>query len=200
VSGALAPSLERAIAELAKLPGIGRKTAQRLAFHLLKVAEDDAGALARALLDLRANVRLCADCFHVTDSERCAICVDPRRDRTVVCVVEEPTNVMALERTSAYRGLYHVLGGALSPLRDVGPEKLRVRELVLRLRTGGITELILATNPNVEGEATAVYLARSVQPLGVRVTRLAQGLPAGADLEFLDDLTLRRAMEGRREY
>lgn len=196
----LAPPLERVIAELSKLPGIGKKTAQRLAFHLLKVSAAEVASLARSLAELREKVRFCSRCFNLSDSELCPVCADPKRERSILCVVEEPANVMALERTGAYRGLYHVLGGALSPLKDVGPDDLHVGELVERIRTEELREIILATNPNVEGEATAVYLSRLLHPLGVSVTRLAQGLPAGGDLEFTDDLTLQRAFEGRREY
>lgn len=196
----LAAPIERLISELSKLPTIGRKTAQRLAFHLLKAPEEEAGALARAILELRRSIRYCRDCYNLSEEELCPVCSDPRRDRTLICVVEEPTNLVSIERTSAYRGLYHVLGGALSPLKDVGPDRLRLRELVERVRRERFREVILATNPNVEGEATAVYVSRLLKPLGLQTTRLAQGLPAGGDLEFLDDLTLRRALEGRREY
>jgi recombination protein RecR len=196
----LAPPLERLINELCKLPSVGRKTAQRLAFHLLKAPVEDAAALAEAIRELRERIRLCSQCFNLTDAELCGVCADRRRERTVMCVVEEPGNVLAFERTGAYRGLYHVLGGALSPLKDVGPDDLRTRELIARLESGGFTEVILATNPDVEGEATAVYLSRLIEPLGIRATRLAQGLPAGGDLEFTDDLTLARALEGRRSY
>jgi recombination protein RecR len=196
----LPPPLERVINELSKLPGIGKKTAQRLALHLLQAPRADAELLARALAELREKVHFCRDCFNLTDQELCSICSDARRDRSQLCVVEGPSNLLALERTGAYRGLYHVLGGALSPLKDVGPEDLHVRELVERTRGGGFHEMILATNPDVEGEATAVYLSRLLRPLGVHVSRLAQGLPAGGDLEFTDELTLRRAFEGRREY
>ena len=196
----LAPPIERLIVELCKLPGVGRKTAQRLAFHLLSAPESDAAALGRALLELRSRVRFCRDCYNLAEQELCPVCADPRRDRATVCVIEEPSNLVAFERTGAYRGLYHVLGGALSPLKDIGPEELRVRELMERLSAGSFAEVILATNPDVEGEATAVYLARLIQPLGPRTTRLAQGLPAGGDLEFTDDLTLTRALEGRRSY
>jgi recombination protein RecR len=196
----LAPPLEHVIHELAKLPGIGRKTAQRLAFHMLKAPEEDASALGRAILELRDKVRFCRDCFNLADQELCPVCADPRRDGGLICVVEEPVNLFAVERTGAYLGLYHVLGGALSPIRDVGPERLHLRELVRRVEQGDFREVILATNPNVEGEATAVYVARLLKPSGVSVTRLAQGLPVGGDLEFTDDLTLRRAMEGRRDY
>ncbi len=196
----LAPALEHVINELSKLPSIGRKTAQRLAFHLLNVSRDDTVALGRAILELRDKVRICGDCYNFSDQELCPICSDPKRDRSLICVVEAPSNLLALERTRAYRGLYHVLGGALSPLKDVGPDDLRLRELMERVGRGETTEVILATNPDVEGEATAVYLSRLLRPLEIQVTRLAQGLPAGADLEFTDDLTLRRAYEGRREY
>jgi recombination protein RecR len=196
----LAPPLERVIRELGKLPGIGRKSAQRLAFHLLQAPREDAEALSRAILELREQVRFCRDCFNLSDRELCPICADPRRERGLLCVVEDPANLLAIERTRAYRGLYHVLGGALSPLKDVGPDDLHVRELVERVRGGGFGEIVLATNPNVEGEATAVYLARLLKPLGLQLTRLAQGLPAGGELEFTDELTLRRAFEGRREY
>ena len=194
------PPLERLIGELAKLPGVGRKSAQRFAFHLLKAPSGDTEALAEAIRELRVKTRSCSTCFNLSEGETCSICADPRRDTTVVCVVEEPVNVVALERTNAFRGLYHVLGGSLSPLHDVGPDDLRVKELVERVRAHGVREVVLATNPDVEGEATAVYMSRLLKPLGVRTTRLAQGLPAGADLEFTDDLTLQRAFEGRRDY
>ena len=196
----LAPPLERVISELCKLPSIGKKTAQRLAFHLLKAPEEDAAKLAEAILELRRKIRFCRDCFNFSDAELCPVCADPRRDRTVLCVVEEPSNLIAVERTGAFHGLYHVLGGALSPLKDIGPDELHVRELMERLGSGEFNEVILATNPDVEGEATAVYLSRLFKPLEVRITRLAQGLPAGSDLEFTDDLTLTRALEGRRVY
>lgn len=196
----LAPPLARVIGELSKLPSIGRKTAQRLAFHLLQVPREDVQALARAILELRDQIRACRDCFNLTDQELCPICLDPRRDTSLLCVVEESSNLLALERTGAHRGLYHVLGGVLSPLRDIGPEDLHVQELLARARQGIVKEIVLATNPDVEGEATAVYLARLLKPLGLQISRLAQGLPAGGDLEFTDELTLKRAFEGRREY
>jgi recombination protein RecR len=196
----LAPPIERVIAELSKLPSIGRKTAQRLAFHLVKASAAEVAALARAIAELPEKVRPCSTCFNLTEDDPCPVCADPRRDGGVLCVVQEPTNLIALERTGGYRGQYHVLGGALSPLRDIGPDDLRIAELVVRIRTGEFREVILATNPNVEGEATAVYLARLLRPLEVAVTRLAQGLPAGSDLEFTDDLTLLRAFEGRRDF
>ena len=188
------------ISELCKLPGIGRKTAQRLAFHLLKAPEEDTQALARVIGELRSLIRFCRDCFNLSDAELCPVCDDPRRDRSILCIVEEPSNLIAIERTGAYQGLYHVLGGALSPLKDVGPEQLHARELMDRLGSSQFEEIILATNPDVEGEATAVYLSRLMQPLELRITRLAQGLPAGSDLEYTDDLTLTRALEGRRSY
>jgi recombination protein RecR len=192
--------LERAIDELSKLPSIGRKTAQRLAFHLLKQNGEDVGALTRALTELKERIHPCKRCFNLAEDELCPICLDPRRDTTVLCVVEEPTNLLALERIHAFQGLYHVLGGALSPLRDVGPDDLHAAELMERVQAGGFREVILATNPNVEGEATAVWLSRLLKPTGLRVSRLAQGLPAGGDLEFTDDLTLQRAFEGRQDY
>jgi len=196
----LAAPLERVVRELTKLPGIGRKTGVRLAFHLMRVPKEEVGALARALADLRDSIQVCEQCFNLGEGARCPICADEGRDASSVCVVEDPTNVLTIERTGAFRGLYHVLGGALSPLRDVGADQLRIRELVERIGRGDVREVILATNPNVEGEATAVYLSRLVRPLGPRVTRLAQGLPAGGELEFTDDLTLRRALENRRDY
>jgi len=196
----LAAPLERLIAELSKLPGVGRKTAQRFAFHLLKTPAADVAALGSALSDLRERIHPCAVCFNLAESETCPICADPRREKTVVCVVEQAANIVALERTNAFRGVYHVLGGALSPLKDVGPDELNIRELVERVRRDDLREVILATSPTVEGEATAVYLARLLKPLNVATTRLAQGLPAGADLEFTDDVTLQRALENRRDY
>lgn len=196
----LAPPIERVIHELGKLPSVGRKTAQRLTFHLLKLAPEEVTSLAEAILELRDKISLCVTCFNLADAEFCPVCSDPRRDASLLCVVEEPTNLVALERTGVYQGLYHVLGGSLSPLKDVGPDELHIKELITRIHEGKFREVILATNPNVEGEATAVYIARLLQPTGISVTRLAQGLPAGGDLEYTDDLTLRRAMEGRVSY
>jgi len=196
----LAPPIERVIHELGKLPSVGRKTAQRLTFHLLKLAPEEVTSLAEAILELRDKISLCVTCFNLADAELCPVCSDPRRDASLLCVVEEPTNLVAVERTGVYQGLYHVLGGSLSPLTDVGPDELHIKELITRIHEGKFREVILATNPNVEGEATAVYIARLLQPSGISVTRLAQGLPAGGDLEYTDDLTLRRAMEGRVSY
>lgn len=196
----LPPALERAVAELMKLPGVGRKTAVRLAFHLLQGPREEAARLAESIVEMKDRIRPCSRCFHLSEAEECAICSDPGRDAGVLCVVEDSSAVLAFERTRALRGLYHVLGGALSPIRDIGPEKLRVRELLLRVREGSVREVILATSPNVEGEATAVYLSRLLKPEGVAVSRLAQGLPAGSELEYADELTLQRALEGRRDY
>lgn len=192
-------AIERLVGELTKLPGIGRKTAQRLVFHLLKRSPADTEALATALLAVRERVRTCSVCFNFSEAELCAVCADSKRDGTRICVVEEPANVAVIDRAAAYRGLYHVLGGALSPLAGVGPDDLHVRELLERVRVGGIEEVILATNPTVEGEATAIHIAALLRPLGVRVTRIAQGIPVGSDLEYTDDVTLLKALEGRRD-
>ena len=195
----LAPPLEHLIHELSKLPSIGRKTAQRLAFHLLNCPADDATALALAIGELRDKIHSCKDCFNLAEEELCPICSDPKRDRTLLCVVEAPINLLSLEKTGSFRGLYHVLGGVLSPLKDIGPDELHLDELMGRLRDGSFREVILATNPNVEGEATAVYLSRLIRPLGVRVTRIGIGLPAGSELEYADEVTVSKALEGRRE-
>ena len=186
------------IDELGRLPGIGPKSAQRIAFHLLAAETVDVDRLAAVLRRVKAEVKFCRICGNVTDSEECRICRDPRRDPAVICVVEEPKDVIAVERTREFRGRYHVLGGAISPIDGIGPDDLRVRELLHRLSDGTVTELILATDPNLEGEATATYLARLVKPMGLRVTRLASGLPVGGDLEYADEVTLGRAFEGRR--
>jgi recombination protein RecR len=186
------------INELGRLPGVGPKGAQRIAFHLLAADPADVRRLVAAITDLKAKVRFCDLCGNVTEDQRCRICRDPRRDLTVICVVEEAKDVMAVERTREFRGRYHVLGGAISPIDGVGPDDLRVRELMVRLADGEVTELILATDPNLEGEATAAYLARLVKPMGLRVTRPASGLPVGGDLEYADEITLGRAFEGRR--
>lgn len=186
------------IDELGRLPGIGPKSAQRIAFHLLAAEPADVGRLAAALQRVKDEVKFCATCGNVAEAEQCRICLDPRRDETVICVVEEPKDVVAIERTREFRGRYHVLGGAISPIEGIGPDDLRVRELLQRLQDGTITELILATDPNLEGEATATYLARLIKPMGLRVTRLASGLPVGGDLEYADEVTLGRAFSGRR--
>jgi len=193
------PSLAALIEELVRLPGIGPKTAQRLAFHLLKVPRQEAAALAEAVVALKDRTRLCARCFNIAEEELCGICQDPRRDTSLLCVVEEVNDLLAIEKSREYRGSYHVLGGALSPLDGRGPEQIRGRELLQRLEAGGVREVILATNPNVEGEATALYLLRLLKPLSVKVTRIARGLPVGGDLEYADEVTLARALEGRRE-
>ena len=186
------------IDELGRLPGIGPKSAQRIAFHLLAAEPADVGRLAAALQRVKDEVKFCTTCGNVAEAEQCRICLDPRRDETVICVVEEPKDVVAIERTREFRGRYHVLGGAISPIEGIGPDDLRVRELVTRLADDEVTELILATDPNLEGEATATYLTRLLRPMGLRVTRLASGLPVGGDLEYADEVTLGRAFEGRR--
>jgi len=195
-----AQPLQRLIAELAKLPGIGQRTAQRLAFHILRAPEEDALALAEAIRDVKANVGLCEECFNLAEGPRCRICEDERRDRSVICVVEEPQDVIPIERTHEYRGLYHVLGGALSPIDGVDPEDLRIEELVRRAEQGGVREIVVATNATTTGEATALYLADVLRERvpDVTVTRLASGLPVGADLEYADEITLGKAFQGRR--
>ncbi|HZR81982.1 MAG TPA: recombination mediator RecR [Candidatus Binatia bacterium] len=191
--------MQRLVEELKRLPGIGEKTATRLAFFVLRSEHSFAANLAQALLGVKEQSRLCSVCYGLTESDPCGICADPRRKAEEVCVVEEPADMMALERAQEYRGRYHVLGGALAPLDGVGPEHLRCSELVDRVRRGGISEVIVATNPTVEGEATALYIARLVKPLGVRVTRIARGLPMGGDVEYTDVVTLTKSLEGRRE-
>jgi recombination protein RecR len=186
------------IDELGRLPGVGPKSAQRIAFHLLAAESTDVERLAATLVRVKNEVRFCTICGNVAESEQCRICTDPRRDQAVICVVEEPKDVVAIERTREFRGRYHVLGGAISPIDGIGPDDLRIRELLARLRDGAVTELILATDPNLEGEATATYLARMISPMGLTVTRLASGLPVGGDLEYADEVTLGRAFSGRR--
>jgi recombination protein RecR len=186
------------IEELGRLPGIGPKSAQRIAFYLLAADTADVGRLAAVLTEVKDKVRFCRICFNVSEADECRICRDDRRDPAIICVVEEPKDVVAIERTREFRGRYHVLGGAISPIEGVGPDDLKVKELMTRLADGTVTELILATDPNPEGEATATYLARLVKPMGLRVTRLASGLPVGGDLEYADEVTLGRAFEGRR--
>lgn len=193
-------AITRLINELSKLPTIGRKSAQRLAFHILKSPDDYAAELSRAVHDVKARVRLCRQCFYVSEEELCAICRDPRRDTSQICVVEEPADVPGFEKSGTYSGLYHVLLGHLSPLHGITPDDLKINELMARLPEGGpVREVILATNPNVDGDATALYLARMIEPLGIRVTRLGLGLPIGGSLEYADELTLRKAFEGRKE-
>ncbi|RNL83229.1 recombination mediator RecR [Halostreptopolyspora alba] len=191
-------AVQNLIDELGRLPGVGPKSAQRIAFHLLAAETADVKRLTHALTEVKERVRFCDICGNVSEEEECRICRDARRDGAVICVVEESKDVVAIERTREYRGRYHVLGGAISPIEGVGPDDLRIKELMARLSDGQVTELILATDPNLEGEATATYLARLVKPMGLKVTRLASGLPVGGDLEYADEVTLGRAFEGRR--
>lgn len=190
--------LQNLIDELSRLPGVGPKGAQRIAFHILAAEPTDVRRLAETLIELKAKARFCAVCGNVAEEETCRICQDPRRDLSLICVVEEPKDIVAIERTKEFKGRYHVLGGAISPLDGIGPEQLRVRELMQRLSDGAVTEVILAMDPNIEGDATAAYLTRMLTPLGLRVTRLASGLPVGGDLEYADEVTLSRAFAGRR--
>jgi recombination protein RecR len=194
----LSPAVDNLVAQLTRLPGIGQRTAQRLAFHLLRVPKDEALALAAAIVEVKERVRFCRECGNLTEEELCAICTDARRDHSLVCVVEQPVDLLSLERTHEFRGLYHVLGGALSPLDGVDPSDLRIDELMRRVETNGVQEVVLATNPNMTGEATAAYLADRLRGR-VKVTRLASGLPVGGDLEYADEVTLGRALSGRRE-
>jgi recombination protein RecR len=187
------------IDELGRMPGVGPKSAQRIAFHLLKLSRDDALRLARAITEVKDKVAFCERCFNVSEGTYCGICADERRDPHLLCVVEEPRDIVAVEKTHEFRGRYHVLQGAISPIEGIGPDQLKVRELLARLEPESVTEVILCTNPNIEGEATAMYLARLLKPLGIKVTRIASGLPVGGDLEYADELTLGRALEGRRE-
>ncbi len=194
----LSPSVDNLVAQLTRLPGVGTRTAQRLAFHLLRVPKDEALALASSIEEVKERVRFCRECGNLTEDETCPICLDARRDRSVICVVEQPADLVSVERTAEYRGLYHVLGGALSPLDGVEPEHLRIDELVRRVERDGVEEVVLATNPNMTGEATAAYLADRLRGRA-KVTRLASGLPVGGDLEYADEVTLGRALAGRRE-
>ncbi|MHB1854547.1 MAG: recombination mediator RecR [Acidimicrobiales bacterium] len=187
------------IDELGRLPGVGPKSAQRIAFYLLKASKEDALRLSRSIVEVKDRISFCRRCFNVAEGETCSMCSDGRRDPSIVCVVEEPRDIVAVEKTGEYSGLYHVLQGAISPIEGIGPEQLRIRELLARIETESVTEVILCTNPNLEGEATAMYLARMLTPLGVKVTRIASGLPVGGDLEYADELTLGRALEGRRQ-
>jgi recombination protein RecR len=194
-----AEPLARLIDELKRLPGIGQKSAQRIAFHLERAPRGDAERLATAIVEVKDKIRLCSICNNLTEQDPCEFCSDPGRDPSVVCVVETPYNAVAIERTREFHGQYHVLHGALSPLRGIGPDQLRLKSLIERLKSGKIRELIIATNPNVEGEATAIYLSKLIKPLGVKVTRIAMGIPVGSELEFADEVTMLKAIEGRRE-
>ena len=194
-----AEPLARLIDELKRLPGIGQKSAQRIAFHLQRASREDAERLATALLEVKDKIRLCRLCNNLTESDACEFCSDSTRAADVVCVVESPYNVVAIEKTREYHGLYHVLHGALSPLQGIGPEQLKLKSLLERLKSGKIREIIVATNPNVEGEATAIYLSKLIKPLGIKVTRIAMGIPVGSELEFADEVTMLKALEGRRE-
>lgn len=194
-----AEPIARLIEEFSKLPGIGPKSAQRLTYHLLQAPAEKAEALAKAILELKQSLSLCPVCFNITDTDPCILCRDSARDHSKICIVEEPADILPLERTKKYNGLYHVLHGVIAPSDGVGPEELKIKELMARLNDGAVTEVILATNPNTEGEATAMYLQSLIVPLNIRVTRLARGLPYGADLEYADDVTLTRALEGRQD-
>jgi recombination protein RecR len=189
-------ALQQLIEEFSRLPGIGRKSAQRLALYILKQPRDDVVRMAKTLVNVKDRIRYCSTCWNITDQDPCVICSAPKRERNLICVVEEPSDVLALEKTNEFKGLYHVLGGSLSPLDGIGPDALKVRELLARV-SGEVTEVILAMNPNVEGEATTLYLTRLLKPLGVKVSRIARGIPVGGDLEFADEATLTRALEGR---
>lgn len=201
-------TIQKLIDEFSKLPGIGKKTAQRMAFYILKSKKEEAEALAQALLDVKEKVHYCSVCFNITEEDPCDICKDEKRDQSIICVVEEANDVVALEKTNQYKGLFHVLGEVLSPLDGIGPDDLKIKELLLRLkgpkdpalREKQVKEVILATNPNTEGEATAIYIAKLIKPLGIKVTRIARGLPAGGDLEYADQVTLANAIEGRIEF
>lgn len=194
------PPLERLVEQFERLPGIGHKSAQRLAYHMLAIPREDAEAFAQAIVDAHEKIHYCKICCNLTDGDLCPVCRSESRDRSVICVVEDPRDVFALERTNEYNGLYHVLHGTISPLSGVGPDQLRIKEFLARLTDGSVKEVIMATNPTVEGEATAMYISRLVKPLGIRVTRLAYGIPVGGDLEYADEITLTRAMEGRQEF
>jgi len=194
-----AAPLQRLIDEFRRLPGIGQKSAQRLAFHVLRTSRDDAQRLAAALLDVKDNLGICAECNNISDAELCPYCRDPHRDRSQICVVEEPHNILPIETTRTFDGIYHVLNGAISPLRGIGPEQLKIKGLLTRISDGNVREIIIATNPTVEGEATAVYLSKLLKPLGMKVTRIAMGIPVGSDLEFADEVTISKSLENRRE-
>ncbi len=195
----LAKPLKTLIDELVKLPGIGKKTATRLAFQILKMPKEEVRALSSAIADIKEKLKLCSICLNLTELNVCQICSDTRRDRTTICVVEEPNNIIPIEQSGHYKGLYHILMGAISPIHGVGPEDLKVKELIERIKGQDVAEIIIATNPNAEGEATAVYISKLIKPLGVKVTRIAVGLPVGSDLEYIDEVTVSMALEGRRE-
>jgi recombination protein RecR len=199
VTSPYAAPVQALIDELGRLPGVGPKSAQRIAFYLLKAAPEDANRLARVIMEAKERVTWCRRCFNISEGELCSFCADDRRDATLLCVVEDPRDIVAVERTHEFTGRYHVLQGAISPIEGIGPDQLRIKELLARVEAEGVTEVILATNPNVEGEATSMYLARLLRPLGLKVTRIASGLPVGGDLEYADEVTLGRAFEGRRE-
>lgn len=194
-----AEPLARVIQEFKRLPGIGQKSAQRIAFHLLRAPREDAERLAQAVLDVKDKMSLCAECNNIGDAELCMYCRDPNRDHASLCVVEEPHNIVPVETTRQFRGVYHVLHGTISPLKGIGPERLKIAGMLERIQKGGVTEVILATNPTVEGEATAMYLARLLKPLGMKVTRIAMGIPVGSDLDFADEVTMAKSLENRRE-
>ena len=199
MSGVYTPPVQTLIDELGRLPGVGPKSAQRIAFHLLKIPADDVARLARAIVEAKARVRFCSRCWNFAEGELCPICLDDRRDSSVLCVVEESRDIISIEKTGEFKGRYHVLLGAMNPLDGVGPEQLKMKELFARIEPEDVQEVILCTNPNTEGEVTAMYIARMMKPFGVKVTRIASGLPVGGDLEYADELTLGRALEGRRE-
>lgn len=194
-----AAPIERLITELKRLPGIGQKTAQRLAFHILRAEPEEAHALAAAIRDAKEKIRQCSVCNNITDADPCLYCTSATRNRKIICIIEEPHNILPVEKTRQFSGLYHVLGGALSPLQGIGPDQLKIKSLIERLKTGEVEEIILATSPTAEGEATAVYISKLVKPLGVRVTRIAMGIPVGSDLEYADEITMLKALEGRRD-
>lgn len=194
-----AAPIAKLIEAFAKLPGIGNKTAQRLAFYLLNIPDKEAEELAYAIINAKKSVRYCDVCCNITDKDKCNICSDTKRDESIICVVEDPRDVVAMERTKEFKGLYHVLHGAISPMDDIGPDDIRIKELLNRIRKGNVVEIILATNPNIEGEATAMYISKLIKPLGVKATRIAHGVPVGGDLEYADEVTLMKALEGRRE-
>lgn len=191
--------IDRLINEFSKLPGIGRKTAQRLAFHVINMNSEDVSGLSKALMDVKKEIKYCKICCNISDSDICPICANSHRDLSVICVVEDPRDVAAMERTKDFNGKYHVLNGVISPMDGIGPDMLNIKELIARLGDGSIKEIIMATNPTIEGEATAMYISRLVKPMGIKVTRIAHGLPVGGDLEYADDVTISKALEGRRE-